>query len=534
MHRKIISGLALALLLALPLVAAPTLTMVPMEDGTRLATDVHVPEGEGPWPTILMRSTYGRLEKVADEWLVRGYAVVIQDVRGMGDSEGDAHVFYAEGWREGQTDGADTMAWVKAQPWCNGKVGSWGGSALAITEMLLAPTTPDLRIQHMVATPSNLYHDTAYHGGVLRKKLIEGWLTAIKQPHIIDVYKGHPRYDDYWAHFDTLARATDINAPGIFENGWYDIFQQGTIDGFLARQQYGNGPAKGNSYLIMKWSSHGHDVQDDYKLKKNRHDLKIGELRYRIFHHYLQGEGSIDDIPKVHYYVMGADTPNAPGNEWRTADDWPPYPTRSTNYYLTNKGGLSTETPDVAGRQSFVFDPANPVLTHGGNNLLMPSGAFDQAKHTEGREDILRFRTPPLESPLEITGRISLLLHISTDAPDTDFTAMLLDIYPDGDGRQLNIIDNIRRVKTRDSFETAAPLLSGPEQIVTLEIDLWSAAWIFEKGHQIGLNISSSNHPRFEVNPNTGEDFPGEKLRAATNSVHFSSEHPSMLVLPVR
>jgi predicted acyl esterase len=518
----------------LPVFSAPTLTMVPMGDGVKLATDVHTPEGEGPWPVILMRSTYGRLANAAEEWLSQGYAVVIQDVRGMGESEGDPHVFYAEGWREGLTDGVDTVEWVKSQPWCNGKIGTVGGSALAITQMLLAPSTEGVLIQNMDAVPSSLYGDTAYTGGVFLKNMIEGWLTAIKQPHLIEVYKSHPRYDDYWAHFDSVAKAGDINAPALFVNGWYDIFQQGTINGFLARQQHAKSPAKGNNFLIMKWSSHGPDVENDYKLNENRFDVKVSQIRNRIFRHFLQGdEAAIKDLPAVHYYVMGADTPDAPGNEWRTAETWPPYETKATAYFLKPDGALSPSAPTAGAEPlSFVFDPANPVPTHGGANLLMPSGAFDQRKKIEGRTDILRFTTEPLAEPIEITGRVAVKLHISSDAPDTDFTAMLVDIYPDG--RTLNVLDNIRRVKTRNGFTEPAPLLEGPDQIVELEIDLWSTAWIFDKGHRIGLHVSSSNFPRFEVNPNTGEDFPGAELRKATNVVHISADHPSALVLPVR
>lgn len=520
----------------LSLAAAPTLTMVPMADGTQLATDVHLPSGEGPWPAILFRSTYGRSGAVAEEWLKQDYAVVIQDVRGMGDSEGKPHVFYAEGWRPGLTDGADTVDWIRAQPWCNGRIGTSGGSALAITQMLLAPSTDEILIQHVNATPANLYHDTSYHGGVLRKNLIEGWLTAIKQPHIIDVYKKHPRYDDYWAHFNTVARAGAITAPAIFENGWYDIFQQGTINGFLARQHKGGEGARGNNFLIMKWSSHGPDVEKDYRLHKNRFAVKVSALRDRVFAHYLKGEtDALNDLPTVQYYVMGADTPGAPGNEWRTAETWPPYPTKPTTYYLHELGGLGTNPPGPGdSRAQFVFDPANPVSTHGGANLLLPSGAFDQSENMGSRTDVLSFATPPLTAPLEVTGNVRVRLSVSSDAPDTDFTAMLLDIYPDGDGRQLNVLDNIRRVKTRNGFDKAAPLLEGPDQIVELEIDLWSIVWIFNKGHRIGLNISSSNYPRFEVNPNTGEDFPGDELRRATNVVHMTEANPSALILPVR
>lgn len=526
--------LLLTLFICLPVLAAPTLTMVPMGDGTKLATDVHTPEGQGPWPVILMRSTYGRMGDAAKEWLKQDYAVVIQDVRGMGESEGEHHVFNAEGWREGLTDGADTVAWVKAQPWCNGRIGTVGGSALAITQMLLAPSTPDLHIQNMEAVPASLYGDVAYTGGVFKKNMIEGWLAAIKQPHLVEVYKSHPRYDDYWAHFDSVAKAGDVNVPGIFIGGWYDIFQQGTIDGFLARQSSAKESAKGHNFLIMKWSSHGPDVENDYKLNPNRFDLKIGQLRNKIFRHYLQGdEKSIEGIPAVHYYVMGADTPGAPGNEWRTADSWPPYETKATEYFLHSDGALSTAPPGAGdARLTYTFDPANPLPSHGGANLLMPSGAFDQRKTIEGRADVLQFVTGPLEAPLEVTGRVSVRLSISSDAPDTDFTAMLVDICPDG--RMLNVVDGIRRVTTRNGFKEAAPLLAGPDQVVALDIDLWSTAWIFDKGHRLGLNISSSNFPRYEVNPNTGEDFPGAELRKATNTVHISAGHPSLLVLPVR
>jgi predicted acyl esterase len=516
--------------------AAPTLSMVPMQDGTKLATDVYTPGGDGPWPVVLLRSTYGRGGKAEEEWLKEGYAVVIQDVRGMGESEGEAHVFHADGWREGQSDGADTVAWILQQPWCNGKIGTSGGSALGITQMLLAPSTGGVAIQDINAAPSSLYFDTAYQGGVFRKRMLEGWLTAIKQPHIIEVYKSHPRYDDYWRYFDTRAKAGDITAPALFVNGWYDIFQQGTIDGFLARQQSGGDGAKGKNFLVMKCSSHGPDIERDYKLQENRFDVKISQLRHRIFDAYLGGEtNALDGIPAVQYYVMGADTPGAPGNEWRNADTWPPYTTTPTSYYLHAGGELSTTVAtDAEGRLQYVFDPANPVATNGGANLLMESGAFDQRKNVEGRSDVLRFRTAPLDSPLEITGNVRVRLRVSSDAPDTDFTAMLLDIYPEGDGRELNVLDSIRRVKTRNGFNEAAPLLEGPDQVVELEIDLWSIAWIFDKGHRIGLNISSSNHPRFEVNPNTGEDFPVAELRKAVNVVHTGGKYPSMLVLPVR
>jgi hypothetical protein len=182
-----------------------------------------------------------------------------------------------------------------------------------------------------------------------------------------------------------------------------------------------------------------------------------------------------------------------------------------------------------------VYDPAQPFPTHGGANLLLPAGPFDQRTVNEGRTDLLKFATAPLERPIEVTGRVRVVLYVSSDAPDTDFTAKLVDVFPAGDDREILMLDNIRRVKYRSGFEAPAPLLVSPDQVVTIEIDLWSISWIYNTGHRIGLQISSSNYPRFEKNPNTGDDFPKEdNLRVAHNMVHTGKNRPSALFLPLR
>lgn len=512
--------------------------MLPMTDGVKLATDVYVPRGEGiPRPAVLIRSTYGRGID-PDEFLTQQYAVVIQDVRGMGESEGEPHVFYADGWRPDQHDGADTVAWIKAQPWCNGKIGTHGGSALAMTQILLAPATADVAAQYMEAVPSDFYGNAMFEGGVFMKNLLEGWLAAIKQPQIAAVFKSHPLHDEFWRYYDTVAKAGDITSPALFVNGWYDIFQQGTLDAFTAREEHGGIGAKGNNYLIMKWSTHGPDVSTDYKFNENRFGLHITPIRKAFFDRFMKGdEHAMDGIPKVHYYVMGADTPGAPGNEWRTASTWPPFPTRAMALYLEENGALSNETPKAAAASlGYAFDPKDPYPTRGGANLLIPAGPFDQREFSAARKDLLKFATPPLDAPFEVTGKVLVKLYISSDAPDTDFTAKLLDIYPEGDGREMLILDNIRRVKTRNGYEKFAPLLTGPDQVAELEIDLWSISWIFAPGHRIGLHISSSNYPRYEINPNTGADFPteGGETRVAHNRVHMDAAHPSRLILPHR
>lgn len=512
---------------------------VPMTDGTLLATDVFLPDGEGPWPVILVRSLYSRNQGM-NGFIQDGYAAVVQDVRGFGASQGDSHVFYCDGWRPGLTDGADTVTWILAQPWCNGKIGTSGGSALAMTQMMLAPATKGVSAQYVNKVPANFYFDVVYVGGVFRKNLTEGWLAALAQVPTIDFYKNLPRYNEYWSYYNTVERAPDITAPALFVGGWYDIFAQGTLEGFMAREYRGGEGARGNNYLIMDWSTHGRDTTEDYQFKPDRHNMPTPNLRKRFFDCYLKDDASaLEGAPKVQYYVMGDDSdPEAPGNEWRTADAWPPYPSTEIPFYLHGDGGLS-ENPDAGDPAflEFTFDPAHPVPTHGGANLLpnLVSGPYDQRGITKDRDDILRYASATLEAPLEIIGNVKVRLFVSSDAPDTDFTAKLLNIFPDGDAREILILDNIRRVKSRLGFDREAPPLQGHEDIVEIEINMWSTAWIFNRGHRIGLHISSSNSPRFEVNPNTGADHPvpGEEMRIARNRVHHGAVYPSALLLPV-
>ena len=515
-----------------------TFHKVPMTDGTLLATDVYLPDGEGPFPVVLVRSTYSRNQGM-NSYIKKGMAAVVQDIRGMGGSEGEAHVFYYDGWRPGITDGADTVAWIKAQPWCNGKIGTVGGSALGMTQMMLAPATQDVQAQYIQVAPSNFYTDVVYVGGVFRKNLVEGWLAGIFQPQTIKIYRDVPRYNEFWRYYNAEEAADRITAPAMFVTGWYDIFTQGSIDGFVSREERGGEGARGNNYLIISWANHGPDTTKDYVLKENRRSLKTSQIRDQFLRRYLMDDvNALEGVPKVHYYVMGADTPDAPGNEWRTAETWPPVILQETPFYLGVDGSLQEAAPDgEAAWREFTFDPNDPYPTWGGANLLpnLVSGPYDQRKYSETRDDLLKYASQPLEKPLEIVGKVKVRLFVSSDAPDTDFTAKLVDIYPEGDDREILMLDNIRRVKTRNGFEKVAPPLQGQDDIVEIEIDMWSIAWIFEKGHRIGLHISSSNYPRFDVNPNTGAEqpLPGEEMRVARNRVHSGKVRASALLLPV-
>jgi uncharacterized protein len=521
------------LILSLVVTARAEVHMVAMRDGVQLATETFLPSGDGPFPVILVRSVYGRsgVGALAGAFNSAGIGWIVQDTRGRGASDGKDMVFADDGWGALQ-DGADTVAWVKGQPWCNGKIGTWGFSALGITQVLMAGATGDIACQAIGVAASNFYDQLSYQGGVFRKNLGEKWITAQGSPWALAIYKSHPTYDDYWKLHNADARAPQVTAPAVHIGGWFDIFGKGTINNFATRQEHGGPGAKGNQKLIMGAWPHGVVRKVGELELRDNFDFDINGYQLRFFQNWLLDDNGIMSEPAVHYYTLGdVDDAGAPGNEWRTADGWPPFETAATAYYLHGDGTLSTEAPAVESASlSYTYDPADPVPTKGGQNLLMPAGPFDQ-REVGVRGDVLTFMTGPLEAPVEITGQVRVKLYVSTDAQDTDFAAKLLDVYPDG--RQMLMLDNIQRLKFRNGFDQADPL--APGTVGEVEIDLWHISLVVNRGHRIGVQIASSNYPRFEKNPNSGDDWPTEdNLVAATNTIHVDTSRPSRLILPVR
>lgn len=518
------------------LAADPIEVRVPMSDGIELVTVVHLPgDGKGQYPVMLERSPYPRSDDDRG-WNRDGVAYVLQSVRGRFGSQGEYRPFADEGWGE-HRDGADTVRWILEQPWCNGQVGTIGGSASAINAALLGPASPELKCQILQEGCGNLVDHIVYGGGSFRKSLVEGWLQfGVQIPAYADVWKAQAPDSDYWLGYNTRAQASQVTAPGLHVGGWWDIFADGTIDEFLARQKSGGAGAQGRQILVMRPTAHGPWGAQALKFPENHDDFRVTPFRRRFAIRWLTGkDDGLDQEPAVHYYTIGDDQHfDGPGWEWRTADTWPPFAMEPTPYYLHANGNLSTEAPTSRDyRRGFVFDPADPVPTVGGQNLVIPYGPFDQ-REVSSRADVLCFQTPVLAEPLETTGHFRVRLYISSDAPDTDFTAKLVDIYPEGDERQILMLDSIRRVRYREGNQRSEPL--EPGQIVPVEIDLGNISWIFNTGHRIGLQISSSNYPRFEVNPNDGRDFPTKDQpgQRATNQVHVNSDNPSVLFLPVR
>src|SRR4051794_1040293 len=536
------SALALALLLAhvaapsgCSAEVAPRTDMVAMSDGVRLATDVYLPEkGNPPHPTILIRTPYGKGvgKALAGNLGPRGYAVVVQDMRGRFGSEGHhAIIFGNDGLGGRHRDGHDTIRWITVQPWSDGKVATWGGSALGIVQNMTAPDAPGaLKGQVVIMAFSDYYHQAAYQGGVWRKEMLEGWLKGTKMDDVnLATFLEHPTYDDFWKGLSAEAHAGRVDAPGVFIGGWYDIFLQGTINSFVTIQERGGPGARGKCFLVIGPQGHGNfDQKVDYP-DAARAPIN-GFAPMNLLAYWLKGEpDGVGKLKAVHYYVMGdTEDEDAPGNHWRSADAWPP-PAAITPYYFRADHALGEAKPSGEGQLTYRYDPQDPVPTLGGQNLLIPKGPMDQ-RPVESRPDVLLFTTEPLARPVEVSGRVTAKLFISSDCPDTDFTVKLCDVYPDG--RSMLVTDGIRRASVRSSYEVREPL--EPGAVYEVEVDLWSTSLIFNRGHRIRVAVSSSNAPRSDPNPNTGEPHPSPgNVRTATNTLHVSAEHPSRILLPL-
>jgi len=508
--------------------------MVAMSDRIKLATDIYLPgDGTGKYPVIVARTPYNKSQGkgLAGIARQRGYALVVQDVRGKFKSEGHhAIIFGNEGLGEHQ-DGRDTLEWIARQPWCNGKIGSWGGSALGITQNMAAPLAPlELKAQHVAVAFSDYYSQAAYQGGAFRTQLLERWLrgNGLIEKNL-DTFVAHPQYDEFWKQLNFEKHVGTVRAPAVYTGGWYDIFLQGTINAFTEVQHHGGDGGRGKCRLVI--GPIGHGTFNQLKYPANAAKGPACNDAFAWFDYVLQGkDNAVAREKAVHYYVMGDPTdPQAPGNTWRQADDWPP-PSKPTPFYFHPDGKLVRETPPQGSdSKTYSYDPKNPVPNVGGQELGVPLGPMDQRK-IEDRPDVLLFTTDELKEPLEVTGRLTAKLFISSDCPDTDFTVKLTDVYPDG--RSMLVTDGIIRARYHQSFEKES--LLEPGEVYEVNVDLWSTSLIFNKGHRLRIAVSSSNSPRFEANPNTGKPFRADKeTRVAKNTLHLSSKYPSRMVLPV-
>lgn len=513
--------------------AEVTEIMVPMRDGVKLATDVMLPKGEGPWPVILMRTPYnkrGDFSMMKDRYLGADYAYVVQDCRGKFASDGEYRPF-----EDDRLDGFDTVNWIAEQDWCNGKVGMTGASAMGITTMLCAIANPkNLEAAYVVVTPESFWEEASFIGGVFKEADTTGWLKGQDAGDLVADRKASYTDTEQELGLDIVHHRQKIDIPIYHAGGWYDIFSVGTQGNFSFLQNEGADGAQGQQKLMMGPFGHG-GVKGDLRYRGSGGILGAFKEEIRWFDHHLKGkENGIMDEPPVQFYQMASAKKRelSDKNGWQTAENWPPE-SEPTHYYLHSDGELTqTATEATDAKTTYRFDPKNPVETVGGHNLTLPIGPMDQ-REIGDRPDYFRFQTPVLEEDVTIQGPVWVDLYASTDAPDTDFMFKLVDVYPDG--YEALVMDAPIRTRYREGRRADQIKMMEPGKPTRMRVDLGSTALTFEAGHRIALHVTSSNAPRFEVNPNTGEPINKEKLppRVATNTIHHDTEHPTAVVLPV-
>lgn len=507
--------------------------VVVTSDEVRLATDLYLPSGSGPFPVILARTPYNResAASLGRDGSRRGFAVVVQDTRGRFGSTGDNLPFHRDG-----PDGAETLRWIRRQPWCNGKVGTWGGSAGAITQFQLAGMRDQpIDAQFLVVGAPNL-QEVVYTGGIFRKALVEDWIRVTRfASNALSIWESHPTYDAYWKTRDASLAYRDIHAAAVHLGGWWDIFAQPTLDAFQGYQTRGGSGARHRQKLVMGPWAHAvlRETSGQLTFPHGKNPPGDTEDSWRWFEHTLKGvDNGADQDPAVRYYVVGdVSVPGSPGNEWRESSVWPPPGEVPTRFYFHPDKSLANTPPptDVAEPLSYLYHPTNPVPTVGGIQLTLPAGPMDQ-RNVEARDDVLVFSTPILREPLEVTGRVRARLWIASDAPDTDFFVRLCDVYPDG--RSFNLCEGMIRARFRSGVEREEFL--EPGRPTRLDIDVWSTSVVFAPGHRIRVHVTSSCAPGFDPNPNTGAPFRSNaEVRPARNRLFTDARRPSHLVLPI-
>lgn len=531
---------------------------VAMRDGVRLCTTVFRPAAEGRFPAALLRTPYGKPAEInagIRAFLECGLAVVVQDVRGRHDSEGVFRQYLQE-----QADGADTLSWIVRQPWSDGNVGMFGGSYVGIQQYRVALAGhPALKALAVSVAGWDEYLDRFYsRGGAFKLGHRLQWIAEnYRKPdrpipdfellvrHLplrtadrfatgatLDFFQAaisHPTYDDYWSSLSTRLQADRIRIPVHIATGWYDNFAESDLEMFASLRARGV-PAR---IVVGPW---GHNLsasmpEADFGPEAR---VPVRSLEVEWLSAHLRRNGA-QPKPGLRYFLIGA-------NVWLESGRWPVEGMTPTPFYLTSRKSARTSAGDGALLASptwrsrsdrFMYDPASPVPTRGGavccNLRRFPWGPMDQGA-VESRSDVLVYSTPPLKENLRVTGPVSAVLYVSTDAPDTDFTAKLVDVYPDGSTRIL--CDGILRLRYREGLDRAVPYK--PNTIVKITVPAGVTANEFAAGHRIRLEVSSSNFPRFDRNPNTGGPVASEtQFRKAVQTVHHGRRHPSHLLLPV-
>jgi putative CocE/NonD family hydrolase len=550
--------------------------LVKMRDGVVLHADIYRPDSPGKFPVLLERTPYNKDSSAgfAIPAAAHGYVVIVQDVRGRYTSEGEWYPFKHE-----SQDGYDTIEWASALPYSNGMVGMFGGSYVGATQMLAAiARPPHLAGICPVVTASNYHNGWTYQGGAFEQWFNESWTTALAQdtvnrylasvsdavqgshalplssyplfnlntpfepsaltakfaPYFLD-WLAHPGFDDYWRQWSIEDHYADVQVPALTVAAWYDIFQGGALRNYMGiRSQGGSAAARRGQQLLVTIGGHAGaarkigDVDFGPAAAFSSEDTTLNWYDFLF-------KGAKNDFSKatpVKIFVMGTNT-------WRDEEAWPLARAKTARYFLhsggranssSGDGSLSETMPGKEHSDEYVYDPTDPAPTVGGplccDPVHLAAGPRDQ-RPVELRKDVLVYSAAAFTSDTEVTGPVSVELYANSSAVDTDFTAKLVDVWPNGFAQ--NLTEGIVRARYRDS--QSEPSLLIPGKVYKFSIDLWSTSNVFLAGHTLRLEISSSNFPRFDRNPNTGEGSP--RSVKATNTIVHDAEHPSALIVPV-
>ena len=545
-----------------------------MSDEVDLISDHYYPPGDGPWPTLLMRQPYGRdiastVVYAHPAWFARrGYYVVIQDVRGRGDSEGSFYPF-----RHEARDGAETIAWLRSDPACNGRIGMYGFSYQGATQLLAAAEQPEglaCIAPHMTA--ADLYHGWFYHQGALRLSSTLGWgiqmlredarvlglhetsvrleteWSSIRTQSLHAPYAEHPAITnpalpsylrdwiahresgEYWSSLDISARLDRITIPALHIAGWFDTYLEGSIAGYRAlRQATGSESARMHQYLIVgpwihiPWGDRAGEV--NFGPAAN---LDTDEVLARWFDHWLKDSGDLVGEPRVRYFSLGP-------NQWRSANDWPEEAQYSL--FLHSSGNANSRKGDGALSMAapsseepcdvFVYDPEVPVHAPGGPQAL--SGSFDQAQMELGN-NLLVYTSPPVTLEVEIFGQPRVRLFAATSASCADFTAKLVRVTSSGRAEFICIgIARSSWLFRETDYQS--------DTIHCWEFTLEPSAFVLASGERLRLEIASSAFPLYDRNPSNGTHpqlaDPWNWSRS-TQRIFHDPAHASALLLPLK
>jgi putative CocE/NonD family hydrolase len=545
-----------------------------MRDGVTLRADIYRPKAEGKFPVLLVRTPYDKTGSMGFglRAAARGYVVIAQDVRGRFESEGEWYPF-----RHESQDGYDTVEWAATLPYSNGKVGMFGGSYVGATQFLAAIAhPPHLAGISPTVTASNYHDGWTYQGGAFEQWFNESWATGLAMntmrrrvessgnaiawtkilplraypvleapeseglaPYFTD-WLAHPNYDDYWKQWSIEDHYAQIQVPVLSFAAWYDIFLGGSLKNYVRlKTEAGTEAARRGQRLAVTVGGHAGQSSTG-KVGAVEFGEKLladsDEVTLRWYDWLLKGEANgVEKEKPVRIFVMGK-------NEWRDEDDWPLARAKNTRYFLHSSGAanglpgngsLSSVAPADEKPDQYVYDPNDAVPTIGGPLCCgaLPTGIGPQDQRlAEARSDVLVYTTPAFAKDTEVTGPVSLDLYVSSSAVDTDFTGMLVDVWPNGFAQ--NLTSGILRLRYRSSQEK--PELANPGETYHLTVDLWATSNVFLTGHKLRLEVSSSNFPRFDRNLNTGEEQArATRMIKATNVVFHDKAHPSALIVPV-